>query len=197
MSRAGRGPPTSSGVTRNGPTGVVESQFLPCSHSRVRNCQSRQVMSFSTVNPAIAAIAVGLVGSPYLHVRSRRRARPPSRTLGLGRPEDVVVRTDQRVGELAEQGRVLGQVAAHLLDVVAVVQPDAHDLARPRDQRREVGAGQRVLLAVGNSQLRRVRRRRPVRRDRPARRPRPARAVVRSSTRIVASFTGRPPRGTG
>ena len=53
-----------------------------------------------------------------------------------GRPHDVVVRPDQCVRELAEQRRILGQIPAHLLDVISVVQPDAHHFARPRHQRR-------------------------------------------------------------
>ena len=48
---------------------------------------------------------------------------------GVFRDDDVVVRAGERVRELGEQRRVLGQIAAHLLDVGAVVQPDADDLA--------------------------------------------------------------------
>ena len=38
----------------------------------------------------------------------------------------------ERVRELGEQRRVLGQIAAHLPDVGGVVQPDADDLAGGR-----------------------------------------------------------------
>ena len=46
---------------------------------------------------------------------------------------DVVGGPDQRVGELGEQGGVLGERTPHLQDVRAVVQPDTHDLPGVRD----------------------------------------------------------------
>ncbi len=60
--------PTSSGVTRYGPAGVHPSNALPCSHCRVRRCQSRIDTSFITVYPAMAAAACSAV--------ARRSGRP-------------------------------------------------------------------------------------------------------------------------
>ena len=54
---------------------------------------------------------------------SRSRAWVP------GRPDDRVAVADEGVGELREQHRPVGRGAAALPRVVAVVEPDAHDLA--------------------------------------------------------------------
>ena len=62
--------------------------------------------------------------------RSRPSARPPSRPVRHARQHDVVVRPDQCRRELGEDRRVVGQLVAHLQDVVAVVLPDADDLLR-------------------------------------------------------------------
>ena len=48
---------TSSGVTISGPIGIEPSKFLPGIHWLAARCQSRAEASFSTVNPAIAAMA--------------------------------------------------------------------------------------------------------------------------------------------
>ena len=63
----------------------------------------------------------------------------------LRRQHDVVVGADQRRAVLGEDRREVGRLAAHLGDVVAVVQPDADDLVRRRHERRvvEVGDGER------------------------------------------------------
>ena len=53
--------PTSSAVTRYGPAGVERSNILPCSHCRVRRCQSRIDTSLTTVYPAMAASASAVV----------------------------------------------------------------------------------------------------------------------------------------
>jgi hypothetical protein len=50
---------TSSGVISSGPTGMLPSKFLPAVHWVAAPCQSLAVASFSTTNPAIAAIASG------------------------------------------------------------------------------------------------------------------------------------------
>ena len=79
IARSGAGPPTSSGVTSHGPTGVERSQVLPCSHSSVRYCQSRIETSLATVKPAI--VVGGLVAGRVAHrgADHQRVARLPSR----------------------------------------------------------------------------------------------------------------------
>src|SRR5450756_1203394 len=49
---------TSSAVTTSGPMGIVASKFLPAVHWVAARCQSRSDASLSTVNPAIASIAL-------------------------------------------------------------------------------------------------------------------------------------------
>src|SRR5690606_27332470 len=60
----------------------------------------------------------------------------------VGGNDHVVVGAGEGFLELREQGRVLRQVAAHLLDVGRVVQADAHDLARGGDDRGVVGGAE-------------------------------------------------------
>ena len=48
----------SSGVTTSGPMGMLPSKFFPGVHWVPARCQSRADASFSTVNPAIASIAL-------------------------------------------------------------------------------------------------------------------------------------------
>ena len=62
--------------------------------------------------------------------------------------DEVVVGPAQRVGELDEQRGVVGEVPAHLLDVAAVVEPDADDLGGP-DGRGQVGVGEGDPVAAG------------------------------------------------
>ena len=62
---------------------------------------------------------------------------------------DVVVRSGEGLGELREQGREVREVAAHLEDVRAVVEPDADHLAGARHDWRQVEVAQSVSLAVG------------------------------------------------
>jgi hypothetical protein len=52
----------------------------------------------------------------------------------LGRQHDGIAVADQRVGPLREQQRRLREVLAALGRVVAVVEPDADDLAGTRDR---------------------------------------------------------------
>ena len=49
---------TSSGVTTSGPMGMLPSKFFPGVHWVPARCQSRADASLSTVNPAIASIAL-------------------------------------------------------------------------------------------------------------------------------------------
>ena len=118
--------PASPGTGR---AGSSTPRLLPCSHSRVRNCQSRQVTSLRTAYPAMAWLGLR-------RVARRRRVTDDDGEFAL--PVHVSPRSpavddgssapDERVGELREEGGVLGQVAPHLPDVVAVVQADADDL---------------------------------------------------------------------
>jgi hypothetical protein len=96
----------------------------------VRNCQSRHRDVVQTVKPAIAA---GGLRS------SARRTSLPITTASSTSQSNASVSAglamsspapDQGVGELREEGRVVRQLAAHLLDVVAVVEADADDLGR-------------------------------------------------------------------
>ena len=48
----------SSGVTTSGPMGMLPSKFFPGVHWVPARCQSRADASLSTVNPAIASIAL-------------------------------------------------------------------------------------------------------------------------------------------
>ena len=57
------------------------------------------------------------------------------------------MRADQRVGVLREQGGELGQLAAHLGDVVGVVHAHAHGLPGIEHERGEVGGVECVLGA--------------------------------------------------
>ena len=145
-SRSGAAPPTSSGVTIQGPTGVACSNVLPWSHWAVRFCQSRMEMSLATVNPAIAAAASSgdacRTARPITTVSSTSQ----STMSDTGGQQDVVVRTDKRVAVLGEQRGEVGLLAAHLGDVVGVVHTDADDLAGIEHERREVGGVERVLL---------------------------------------------------
>ena len=174
-SSSGRTPPgSSSGVTRNGPNGVVASHVLPWSHIGVRYCQSRMVTSLRTAKPAIAASAARSRRTPDGGAEDDGELGLPVDGVGLRCERDVVVRADERLGVLREQGRVLGQLAAHLEDVGAVVEPDADDLARLRHERCEVGAGRgrcsgpapaaACLLPVRVGRAARRRRRSPARR---------------------------------
>ena len=70
----------------------------------------------------------------------------PVERVVLRRGRDVVVRSGERLGELGEQGRVLREVAAHLEDVGAVVEPDADHLAGARHDWRQVEVAQSVSL---------------------------------------------------
>ena len=54
---------------------------------------------------------------------------------------DGVGGPDQGVGELGEQGGVLGERTPHLQDVRAVVQPDTHDLPGVRDDGGQIVQG--------------------------------------------------------
>ena len=56
--RAASATSASSGVTTSGPMGMLPSKFLPGVHWVPARCQSRAEASFSTVNPAIASIAL-------------------------------------------------------------------------------------------------------------------------------------------
>ncbi len=91
-----------------------------------------------------------------------RRAPDHERELGLvvdavrmrRGQHDVLAAADQRVGELREPHRRLGDLLAGLFGVVAVVEPDADDLLRREDRRvqacgvqRDPLAGRRRLLA--------------------------------------------------
>lgn len=113
IASAGRTPPgSSSGVTSTGPMEVVESQFLPWVHSRVRNCQSRQVTSFITVKPAMAASAscadARRTGAPMTTTNSASQSNSEvssGRTKLMVTFEETVtlsVRTDRLVRFIAE-----------------------------------------------------------------------------------------------
>ncbi len=76
---------------------------------------------------------------------------PVERGRGVLRNDDVVVRPGEGLLELREQRRVLGQLAAHLLDVRGVVEADADDLAGVWDdgsvvRGREVDGSARSVL---------------------------------------------------
>ena len=117
--------------------------------------------------------------------------------LGLRRQHDRLARADQRVGELREQRRVVGQVVDALVDVRLVVEPDADDLARPRHDRPQRDVRQRELLArqrrVGE-QLRRASRR-PAPRRRAAAAPRRPRRAPRTGARRASSSRSGSRRG--
>ena len=83
---------SSSGVTRTGPSGVVASKVLPCSHSRVRNCQSRMVTSLITVKPGDRRRGLRPVGAAHGLADHDDELGLPVHALRLGRGDDVVVR---------------------------------------------------------------------------------------------------------
>ena len=56
--------------------------------------------------------------------------------VGVGSQHDVVVRADQRLAVLSEEGGVLGELVSHLEDVAPVVQALAEDLAGVGDDGR-------------------------------------------------------------
>ncbi len=81
----------------------------------------------------------GLIGPADLPADDDDEFTLPVELRILGRERHVFVRAGQRLGELREEGRVRGQVAAHLEDVVAVVEPHAHDLAGAGDELKLLG----------------------------------------------------------
>ncbi len=145
-------PPSSSGVTSHGPTGVACSHVLPCRNSIERYCQSRIETSLATVKPAIASCCFVGAGAADARADDQRELGFPVDGVGVGWEHDVVVRADERLAELGEQRGVRGELVAHLEDVAPVVQALAEDLAGVRDDGRVVG-GRGV---VGRARLARV-----------------------------------------
>ena len=70
---------------------------------------------------------------------------------GTARLTDRIVRADQRVRRLGEQDGLVGHRLPSLRRVVAVVQPDAQDLMRPRDRRPDALAGEPLHDAVSDA----------------------------------------------
>ena len=150
--------PGSSAVTSHGPSGVDDSNVLPWRNWIVRFCQSRADTSLSTEYPAIAAVA-------RVPVAVADRGADDDGQLGLpvdlvrdGRQDDVVVAPISAARYLAKTVGYAGGLAAHLGDVRAVVQPDADDLVRPRDERGvvEVVDGERSPAVAPPGHARRV-----------------------------------------
>ena len=101
---------------------------LPVAHRDVVEDRVAGDRRRGLVEPAVADRRADDDGQLGLPVDGRRRRRQ----------HDVVVGADQRRAVLGEDGREVGRLAAHLGDVVAVVEPDADDLVGVRDERRVV-----------------------------------------------------------
>ena len=191
----------SSAVTSTGPTGVRVLEGLAL----------QPLPGAELVVPHADVVHDGVAGDRgAASSRSAPRTAVPTTTTSshsqstasaAGRERDVVAaRPMSALRELREEGRVLGKVPAHLQDVRAVVEPDAHDLGRARNQRRPGGFRPAVCCgpAAGGSlapsrawpAARRRRRHRgsawPPATDR---RPSTRTATVPSDVRRVATFT--------
>ena len=138
--------PDSSAVSRNGPSGVVASNVLPCSHSGVLRWKSRAEMSFATAKPAMAAAASSAVARVTRLSDHDGELGLPVHRLGAGRQDDGIVGADQGIRKFREKRGMGRQFPPHFQDVLAVVQTDTDDLSGCGDQRREVRVLQRKAL---------------------------------------------------
>ena len=180
-------------------------------------CARLERLALQPLQRAVLEVADADVVAAPSSRRSRRRASA-SETWRAGAPmttassasqstsvddprqHDVVVRADQRRRVLREQRRVLGELAPHLEDVVAVVEPDADDLARGAGRAARSRAPSRSWRAPGCAH-RRGRASRGRRAASPTsacadldrvRRRRRARRRGRCPSRIVASLIAAP-----
>ena len=119
-----RPPGSSSGVTNTGPAGVVATNVLPCNHSLGAELPVPHGHVVEHGEPGDGAFRPVLAGAAHDAADHDGELGLPVDSVGPRRQLDVVAGADQRLGELGEQRRVLGQVATHLQDVAAIVRSD-------------------------------------------------------------------------